>query len=71
MQEHKTTDTILMSYNIVEKTIVKISIKTFFKGMKELVGKYFIAETMIQNYYFITPVLNSMVIVRHLLNLIF
>ncbi len=55
MQEQKDTDTILMSYDIVDKTIVKIFITTYFKGMKELVEKNFIAETMIQNYYFINP----------------
>lgn len=54
MQEQKDTDSILMSYDIVDKTIVKIS-KTYFKGMKKLVEKNFIAETMIQNYYFINP----------------
>ena len=42
-----------MSYDIVDKTIVKISRTTYFKGMKELVENNFIAETMIQNYYFI------------------
>ena len=55
MQEQKDTDTILMSYYIVDKTIVKVSRTTYFKGMKELVEKNFIAETMIQNYYFINP----------------
>ncbi|QIE96359.1 replication protein [Pantoea stewartii] len=55
MQEQKDTDTILMSYDIVDKTIVKISRTTYFKGMRELVEKNFIAETMIQNYYFINP----------------
>ncbi|HHV2661542.1 TPA: restriction endonuclease subunit S, partial [Escherichia coli] len=29
--------------------------KKYFKGMKELADKKFIAETMIQNYYFINP----------------
>jgi len=55
MQDKKDTDTILMSYDIVDKTIVKISRTTYFKGMKELVEKDFIAETMLQNYYFINP----------------
>jgi len=32
---------------------MKISRATYFKGMKELVEKNFIEETMIQNYYFI------------------
>lgn len=44
-----------MSYDIVDKTIIKVSRTTYFKGMKELVEKSFIAETMIQNYYFINP----------------
>lgn len=47
MQDKKDIDTILMSYDIVDKTIVKISRTTYFKGMKELVEKSFIAETMI------------------------
>lgn len=55
MQKQKDTDTILMSYDIIDKTIVKVSRTTYFKGMKELVEKKFIAETMIQNYYFINP----------------
>ncbi|EOW5564142.1 replication/maintenance protein RepL [Escherichia coli O152:H2] len=49
------TDTILMSFDIVDQEIVKISRTTYFKGMKELADKKFIAETMIQNYYFINP----------------
>ena len=55
MQEQKDTDTILMSYDIIDTTSVKISRTTYFKGMKELVEKKFIAETIIQNYYFINP----------------
>lgn len=44
-----------MSFDIVDQDIVKISRTTYFKGMKELADKKFIAETMIQNYYFINP----------------
>jgi hypothetical protein len=44
-----------MSYDIVDQDVVKISRTTYFKGMKELADKKFIAETMIQNYYFINP----------------
>lgn len=55
MQEQKDTDTILMSYDIIDMTTVKISRTTYFKGVKELVEKKFIAEIMIQNYCFINP----------------
>jgi len=55
MQDQKDTDTILLSWEFVDKEISNISRTTYFKGMKELVEKGFIAETMIQNYYFINP----------------
>ncbi|CCQ05523.1 firmicute plasmid replication family protein [Escherichia coli 8-415-05_S4_C1] len=55
IRDNKDTDTILMSFDIVDQDIVKISRTTYFKGMKELADKKFIAETMIQNYYFINP----------------
>ncbi|EFN8977098.1 replication protein, partial [Escherichia coli] len=55
IRDNKDTDTILMSYDIVDQDIVKISRTTYFKGMKELADKKFIAETMVQNYYFINP----------------
>lgn len=55
IRDNKDTDTILMSYDIVDQDVVKISRTTYFKGMKELADKKFIAETMIQNYYFINP----------------
>ncbi|EFI2162714.1 replication protein [Escherichia coli] len=55
IRDNKDTDTILMSFDIVDQEIVKISRTTYFKGMKELADKKFIAETMIQNYYFINP----------------
>ncbi len=42
-------------WNIVDQDVVKRSRKNYFKGMKELADKKFIAETMIQNYYFINP----------------
>lgn len=55
IRDNKDTDTILMSFDIFDKDVVKISRTTYFKGMKELADKKFIAETMIQNYYFINP----------------
>ncbi len=36
IRDNKDTDTILMSYDIVDQDIVKISRTTYFKGMKEL-----------------------------------
>ena len=55
IRDNKDTDSILMSFDIVDQDNVKISRTTYFKGMKELADKKSIAQTMIQNYYFINP----------------
>ena len=41
IRDNKDTDTILMSFDIVDQEIVKISRTTYFKGMKELADKKF------------------------------
>jgi hypothetical protein len=41
IRDNKDTDTILMSYDIVDQDVVKISRTTYFKGMKELADKVY------------------------------
>ncbi|VAN83984.1 replication/maintenance protein RepL [Klebsiella variicola] len=55
VQEFKDTDRVFLAYDLVDQEIVKISESTYYRGMKELVNKGFIAETTVQNSYFINP----------------
>lgn len=55
VQDFKDTDRVFLAYELVDQDIVKISESTYYRGMKELVNKGFIAETTVQNSYFINP----------------
>ncbi|MFU9139239.1 replication protein [Erwinia tasmaniensis] len=55
VQEFKDTDRVFLTYELVDQNLVKISESTYYRGMKELVNKGFIAEKTVQNSYFINP----------------
>jgi hypothetical protein len=55
VQENKDNDKIFMAFDLVDQNIVKIARATFYRGMKELINKNFIAETTVGNCYFINP----------------
>lgn len=55
VQDNMNKDKVLIAYDLIDQDIVSISESTFFRGMKELIEKKFIAETTIQNLYFINP----------------
>ncbi|MEY0116985.1 replication protein, partial [Providencia rettgeri] len=48
-------DKIFLAFDLIDQNIIKISESTFYRGMKELIKKDFIAETTIQNCYFLNP----------------
>ncbi|MGR7334767.1 replication/maintenance protein RepL [Klebsiella aerogenes] len=55
VQDFKDTDRVFLAYELIDQEIVKISESTYYRGMKELANKGFIAETTVQNSYFINP----------------
>ncbi|WP_235421108.1 replication protein [Erwinia oleae] len=55
VQEFKDTDRVFLAYALEDQNIVNISESTYYRGMKELLNKGFIAETTVQNSYFINP----------------
>jgi len=48
-------DVIYMSLSEIDQQATPISKATFMRGMKELVEKGFIAESLVQNKYFLNP----------------
>lgn len=48
-------DSIYLSYVEVDQAITPMSKATFMKGMKELILKGFIAESIVQNKYYLNP----------------
>lgn len=48
-------DKIYMSFQAIDQAKDKISEATYYRGMKELVEKKFLAETTIQGFYFVNP----------------
>ena len=48
-------DRIVLSFNEIDQAETPISEATFYRGVKELVLKFFIAETMVPSQYFVNP----------------
>lgn len=48
-------DVIYLSFSEIDQSITPMGEATFYRGMKELVDKGFIAESMTQNKYFLNP----------------
>lgn len=55
VQKNIGKDAVWLSFAMIDQEVSKISRTTFFKGMKELVEKGFVAESIVQNRYFINP----------------
>ncbi len=55
VQKNIGKDEVWLSFTTIDQDASKISRTTFFKGMKELVEKGFVAESTAQNRYFINP----------------
>lgn len=55
VQDHKDSDRVFLAFDLIDQNLVKISESTFFRGMRELINKGFIAESTVQNSYFINP----------------
>lgn len=55
VQENIGKDQILLAYNSIDQMITPLSRSIFFRGMKELVEKDFIAESMIPGVYYLNP----------------
>jgi hypothetical protein len=55
VQENIGKDYLYLSFVEIDQQVVKISKATFMKGMKELILKGFLAESLAQNKYFLNP----------------
>lgn len=55
VQKNVGKDSVWLNYTMLDQDTAQISRTTFFKGMKELVEKGFIAESTTQSRYFINP----------------
>jgi hypothetical protein len=55
IQKNIGKDKVFLSYQAINQELTPIGKATFYRGMKELVEKSFIAETDVQNIYFVNP----------------
>lgn len=55
VQENIGKDQIWLTFPYVDQTVTPISDTTFYRGMKELLEKEFIAETMTPGLYYLNP----------------
>jgi hypothetical protein len=55
VQENIGKDVIYLSFSEIDQRITPMGEATFYRGMKELIEKGFIAESMTQNKYFLNP----------------
>lgn len=55
VQNNKDNDKVFLAFDLVDQNIVKIARATFYRGMRELINKNFIAETTVVNCYYINP----------------
>lgn len=55
MQREIGKDFIYLSFNEIDQKLTPMSKATFMKGMKELILKGFIAESFVQNKYYLNP----------------
>lgn len=55
IQESIGADQVFMSYSAVDQEITPMSRAVYDRGMRELVGKEFIAATLIQGWFWINP----------------
>lgn len=55
VQNNKDNDKVFLAFDLVDQNLVKIARATFYRGMRELINKNFIAETTVVNCYYINP----------------
>ena len=55
VQESIGRDFLYISYQEIDQEVSPMSKATFMKGMKELIVKSFLAESMVQNKYYLNP----------------
>jgi hypothetical protein len=55
VQENIGKDVIYLSFSEIDQKITPMGEATFYRGMKELIEKGFIAESLTQNKYFLNP----------------
>jgi len=55
VQESIGKDVIYLSFSEIDQRITPMGEATFYRGMKELIDKGFIAESITQNKYFLNP----------------
>ena len=55
VQESIGKDSLYLSFIEVDQNVMPMSKATYMKGMKELIIKGFIAESMVQNKYYLNP----------------
>lgn len=55
LQKNPGKDVIFLSYQDINQNITKISKATFMRGIKEILQKKFLAETMVSGRYFVNP----------------
>ena len=48
-------DRVVLSFNEIDQVATAISEATFYRGMRELVAKQFIAESLVPSQYFVNP----------------
>jgi hypothetical protein len=55
IQKNIGKDRVFLSFTWLDQAVTPMSESTFMRGMKELISKSFIAETMTTGWYFINP----------------
>lgn len=55
VQKNKESDEVWLAFNLIDQEDTPISESTFYRGMKEIIEKKFIAESNVQNRYFLNP----------------
>lgn len=55
IQKNIGKDQVHISFNAIDQAVSPISEATFYRGMKELVSKGFVAESLMTNVYFVNP----------------
>jgi len=55
VQKNKESDEVWLAFNLIDQQDTPISESTFYRGMKEIIEKKFIAESNVVNRYFLNP----------------
>lgn len=55
LQRNIGRDKVVLNYNLIDQDITPIALRTFMRGMSEMVEKGFIAESVATGVYFVNP----------------